>query len=133
MSEAVLDVKLKYLDRDNNRRKQIAKMYYEGIKNPYITMPSILPDIRNVFHIFPVFTEKRDELCAYLKQNEIDTIIHYPIPPHKQSDYKEWNNLSFPVTEKIHEQELSLPMSPTLTDEQVRFVIEKINSWKSTV
>ena len=67
------------------------------------------------------------------KQNEIDTIIHYPIPPHKQSAYKEWNNLSFPVTEKIHEQELSLPMSPTLTDEQVRFVIEKINSWKSTV
>ena len=133
MSAAVLDVKLKYLDRDNNRRKQIAKMYYEGIKNPYITMPSILPDMRNVFHIFPVFTEKRDELCAYLKQNEIDTIIHYPIPPHKQSAYKEWNNLSFPVTEKIHEQELSLPMSPTLTDEQVRFVIEKINSWKSTV
>lgn len=130
MDAAVLDVKLKHLDDDNNRRKQIAKMYYEGIKNPAIKMPSILPDEENVFHIFPVFAEKRDELKSYLKENEIGTIIHYPIPPHKQTAYKEWNNLSFPVTEKIHAQELSLPMSPTLTDEQVKYVIDVINEWK---
>ena len=130
MSAAVLDVKLRHLDDDNNRRKQIAKIYYEGIKNPVIVMPSILPDEKNVFHVFPIFTEKRDELQAYLKENEIGTIIHYPIPPHKQEAYKEWNNLSFPVTEKIHAQELSLPMSPTLTDEQVQWVIKCLNEWK---
>ena len=130
MSAAVLDVKLRHLDDDNNRRKQIAKMYYEGIKNPAIKMPAILPDEKNVFHVFPIFTEKRDELQAYLKENEIGTIIHYPIPPHKQIAYKEWNDLSFPVTEKIHAQELSLPMSPTLSDEQVRWVIKCLNEWK---
>lgn len=129
MDAAVLDVKLKHLEDDNSRRKQIAKMYYEGIKNPAIKMPSILPEENNVFHIFPVFTEKRDELQQYLKEKEIGTIIHYPIPPHKQAAYKEWNDLSFPVTEKIHVQELSLPMSPTLTDEQVKFVIKTINNW----
>ncbi len=131
MDAAVLDVKLKHLDDDNNRRKQIAKMYYEGINNPLIKMPSILPDEQNVFHIFPVFTKQRNELQQYLKENEIGTIIHYPIPPHKQAAYKEWNNLSFPVTEKIHAQELSLPMSPTLTDEQVEYVIDKINKWNA--
>lgn len=129
MDAAVLDVKLKHLEDDNSRRKQIAKMYYEGIKNPAIKMPSILPEENNVFHIFPVFTEKRDELQQYLKEKEIGTIIHYPIPPHKQAAYKEWNDLSFPVTEKIHVQELSLPMSPTLTDEQVQYVIKTINNW----
>ena len=130
MSAAVLDVKLRHLDDDNNRRKQIAKIYYEGIKNSVITMPSILPVEKNVFHIFPIFIKNRDELQAYLKENGIGTIIHYPIPPHKQAAYKEWNNLSFPVTEKIHETELSLPMSPTLTDEQVQYVIDILNKWK---
>lgn len=130
MDAAVLDVKLKHLDEDNNRRRAVAKMYYEGIKNPAIKMPSVLPEERNVFHIFPVFTEKRDELQNCLKENGIGTIIHYPIPPHKQAAYKEWSNLSFPVTEKIHAQELSLPMSPTLTDEQVQYVIDVLNGWK---
>lgn len=130
MDAAVLDVKLKHLDEDNNRRRAVAKMYYEGIKNPAIKMPSVLPEENNVFHIFPIFTEKRDELQQYLKENEIGTIIHYPIPPHKQAAYKEWNNLSFPVTEKIHAQELSLPMSPTLIDEQVQYVIDVLNGWK---
>lgn len=122
---AVLDVKLE----DNNRRKQIAKMYYEGIKNPIIKWPSVKSDESNVFHIFPVFCEKRDELQKYLKDNEIGTLIHYPIPPHKQKCYKEWNEVSLPVTERIHERELSLPMSPCLTDEQVQWVIKAINSF----
>ncbi len=129
MDAAVLDVKLKHLDTDNNRRKQIAKLYYERIKNTLIRMPPALPDEQNVFHIFPIFVKKRDDFQQYLKENEIGTIIHYPIPPHKQAAYKEWNNLSFPVTERIHAQELSLPMSPTLTDEQVQYVIDTINKW----
>lgn len=129
MDAAVLDVKLKHLDEDNNIRKKIANMYYNGIKNPLIKIPTILPEEQNVFHIFPVFTEKRDSFQQYLKENEIGTIIHYPIPPHKQHAYQVWNNLSFPVTEKIHAQELSLPMSPTLTSEQVQYVIETINQW----
>ena len=130
MSAAVLDVKLRHLDGDNNRRKQIAKMYYDGIKNTVIKMPSVLPYENNVFHIFPIFSEKRDELQAYLKESEIGTIIHYPIPPHKQAAYREWNDLSFPVTEKIHAEELSLPMSPTLTDVQITYVINMINAWR---
>lgn len=129
LDAAVLDVKLKYLDNDNNRRRAIARMYYEGIKNPAIKMPSVLPEESNVFHVFPVFTEKRDGLQQYLKDKEIGTIIHYPIPPHKQGAYKEWNDLVFPVTEKIHAEELSLPMSPTLTDEQVMYVIEGLNKF----
>lgn len=130
MDAAVLDVKLKYLDEDNARRKQIAKMYYEGIKNPLITWPNILPDENNVFHIFPIFADRRDDLQKYLKENEIGTIIHYPIPPHKQKAYSDWNNMSLPITEKIHQTELSLPMSPCLTDEQVKYVIDVINEWK---
>ncbi|MCR5187347.1 MAG: DegT/DnrJ/EryC1/StrS family aminotransferase [Treponema sp.] len=130
MSAAVLDVKLRHLDADNKRRKEIAKLYYQGIKNPKVGYPTILPDEKNVFHQFPVFTEERDRLQNYLKENDIGTMIHYPIPPHKQAAYKEWNNLSYPVTEKIHATELSLPMSPTLTNEQVKYVIETINNWK---
>lgn len=130
MSAAVLNVKLRHLDDDNKRRREVAKKYYDGIKNPAIRMPSVLPEENNVFHVFPVFVEKRDELQNYLRENGIGTIIHYPIPPHKQSAYKEWNRLCFHITEKIHAEELSLPMSPTMTDEQVQFVIEKINAWK---
>lgn len=130
ISAAVLAVKLKHLDSDNNRRKEIAKMYYQGLKNPKVSYPSILEEEKNVFHQFPVFTEERDRLQNYLKENDIGTMIHYPIPPHKQAAYKEWNNLSYPVTEKIHATELSLPMSPTLTNEQVKYVIETINNWK---
>lgn len=130
IAAAVLDAKLKHLDQDNARRKCVAKMYYAGIKNPLVKMPSVLPDERNVFHIFPVFCQRRDELQAFLKSREIGTLIHYPIPPHKQKCYKEWNGLSLPVTEKIHAEELSLPMSPCLADEQVQYVIDAINEFK---
>lgn len=129
MAAAVLNVKLKYLDKDNYKRKQIGKKYYEGIKNDKIKIPSVLPYEQNVFHIFPIFTKSRDKLQQYLMENEIQTLIHYPIPPHKQNAYKEWNNLTLPVTEKLHNEELSIPMSPTLSDEQVKFVIDCLNSW----
>lgn len=126
----VLDVKLKHLDTDNERRKAVARKYYEGIKNPEITIPETPDFSANAFHLFPVLCNKRDQLQAYLKEKGIGTVIHYPIPPHKQKCYSQWNNLSRPVTEKIHETELSLPMGPAITDEQVQYVIDVINNWK---
>jgi dTDP-4-amino-4,6-dideoxygalactose transaminase len=126
---AVLDVKLKYLDEDNYLRKQVAKKYIEGIKNPNIILPIVNDWNSNVFHIFPVRTDKRGELQTYLAEKNIQTLIHYPIPPNKQECYKEWNNMSFPITEQIHQEELSLPMSPVLTSEQVQFVINMINQF----
>lgn len=124
---AILDVKLKHLDEDVVLRKAVAKEYIEGIKNPKIVLPNIFDWDQHVFHIFPILCEQRDELQRYLESQGIGTNIHYPIPPHKQECYKEWNGMSLPVTEKIHAQELSLPMSPCLTEEQVKFVINTIN------
>lgn len=127
---AVLDVKLQHLDEDNERRKAVARKYYEGIKNLEITIPETSDFSANAFHLFPIFCNKRDELQKYLKENGIGTVIHYPIPPHKQKCYSQWNNLSLPVTEKIHDTELSLPIGPAITDEQVQYIIDTINNWK---
>jgi dTDP-4-amino-4,6-dideoxygalactose transaminase len=126
---AVLNVKLNYLDNDNELRKTVAKKYISGIKNTRITLPEVDDWAGNVFHIFPVRTALRDDLQKYLAEKGIQTIIHYPIPPHKQACYREWNKLAFPVTEQIHNEELSLPMSPTLTEEQVQYVIDMVNRW----
>lgn len=127
---AILDVKLKHLDEDVKLRKEVAKKYLSGITNPKIKLPKIFDWDQHVFHIFTILTEDREGLQKYLTEKEIGTNIHYPIPPHKQECYKEWNNMSFPVTEKIHQQELSLPMSPCLTDEQIQYVIDVLNEWK---
>ncbi len=124
---AVLDVKLKYLDEDNAHRQQIAKLYYEGINNPSITLPKRLDDSQNVYHLFPILCNKRDELQAYLKENGVETLIHYPIPPHKQECYAKsaWNiDLHLPVTEQIAERELSLPIGPTITPAQAQTIID---------
>lgn len=110
-------------------RKEVARKYIEGIKNPKIILPKINDWNQHVFHIFPILCEQRDELQKYLTEKGIGTNIHYPIPPHKQECYKEWNNISLPVTEKIHNEELSLPMSPCLSNEQVQYVIDSINKW----
>ena len=131
---AVLDIKLKYLDEDNAHRQQIAKMYYEGINNPQITLPKRLDDAQNVYHLFPILCERRDELQAYLKENGVETLIHYPIPPHKQECYAKaaWNiGLNLPITEQIAAQELSLPIGPTITSDQVQTIIQILNGWKS--
>ena len=131
---AVLDVKLKYLNEDNAHRKAMAKVYYEGIKNPLITLPDRLADDQNVYHLFPILCERRDELQAYLKENGVGTVIHYPIPPFKQECYakEEWNvpQLSFPITEKIHDTELSIPIGPTITEKELKEVLNIINSFK---
>ena len=133
---AVLDVKLKYLDEDNAHRRQVAELYYEGIKNPLISLPGCLPDEQNVYHLFPVFVGegRRDALQVYLKQNSVETMIHYPIPPHKQECYTDasWNKLqlNLPITEQIADEELSLPIGPAITFDHIRMIIEIINSFK---
>ena len=126
---AVLDVKLKYLDKDNEHRKAIAKIYDEGIKNPKITLPARLGDQQNVYHIYPVLCDQRDSLQAYLELHGVQTIIHYPISPHKQECYSQWNHLSLPITEQIHQQELSLPMSQAMTQEEAQEVVRIINAY----
>lgn len=127
---AVLNVKLRHLADANNARRAIAARYIKGIKNPLIAMPVTLPAEQNVFHLFPVLCERRDELQAYLQENGVQTIIHYPIPPHKQVCYKEWNCMSLPVTEAIHARELSLPIGPTISIEDADRVVEIINNFK---
>lgn len=128
---AVLDVKLKYLDEDNSRRQAVAAKYMEGIRNPEVILPQVPVKEAHVFHIFPIRTKKRDELQKYLSDNGVQTIIHYPIPPHRQECYREWNGMSFPVTETIHAEELSLPISPVMEDDEVERVIDLINAWKA--
>ena len=129
---AVLDVKLRYLEADNAHRQKVGAMYYDGIKNLLITLPTRLPDAQNVYHLFPILVRenKRDELQAYLKENGVETLIHYPIPPHKQECYAkaDWNSgLKLPITEQIAAQELSLPIGPTIKPEDVQYIIEVIN------
>lgn len=126
---AFLDVKLPYLDKDNSRRREISKYYRENIKNPKIILPKVYDENAHVWHIFAVRTQRRDEFQKYLADNGIQTIIHYPTPPHKQEAYKEWNELSYPITEEIHNTVLSLPISPVITDEEAARVVEVINEY----
>ena len=126
---AVLNVKLPYLDKENQRRKQIAKAYLEGINNPQIRLIKD-NDRDNVYHIFPILCPSRNRLQQYLKDNGIETMIHYPIPPHQQEAYKEWSEQHYPITEFIHHQELSLPCNPTMTDEEVYQIIDSINMYQ---
>jgi dTDP-4-amino-4,6-dideoxygalactose transaminase len=127
---AVLDVKLKHLDEDVAIRKQVARRYIDGIKNPAIITPIVKDWDAHVFHIFTIRCAERDRLQQYLTENGIQTIIHYPIPPHKQECYKEWNELNFPITEQIHAEELSLPMSPVMLDEEIEKIINSLNLFK---
>ncbi len=126
---AVLDVKLKYLDEDNKKRREISKYYRENIKNPKIILPKAYNETSHVWHVFAVRTENRDKFQNYLTDNGIQTIIHYPTPPHKQEAYKEWNNLSYPITEEIHNTIISLPISPVMTDDEIKKVVEVVNAW----
>ena len=124
---AILDVKLKHLDDDNEYRKDIAEYYIKHISNPCVSLPVTMDRRNNVFHLFPILCTKRDELHDYLEVNDVQTIIHYPIPPHKQECYQEWNALSLPITEQIAQQELSLPVSPVMEMGEVRKVVELVN------
>ena len=132
---AVLSVKLQYLDIDNNRRREIAMRYIKEVKNPLLKMPSEDYWQDNVFHIFPVLCEQRDRLQCYLADNGIQTVIHYPIPPHKQRCYASSDALvippsGLPITERIHREVLSLPCNPALTDDEVDYIISKLSDFK---
>lgn len=126
---AVLDVKLKYLDDDTEKRRQVARYYIENINHPDIILPKVADWNAHVFHLFPIRTKRRDELQKYLMENGIQTVIHYPIPPHKQECYHEWNHLSFPVTEKIHAEELSLPISSVISNNDIEFITKILNNF----
>lgn len=129
LQAAFLNVKLPNLDTENAIRTTIAKRYLSEIKNPKIIVPTVASFENHVFHLFVIRTENREALQSYLLQNEIETLIHYPIPPHKQKAFSEWNSLSFPITEKIHKEVLSLPISPIMTDDEVSFVIKILKQY----
>lgn len=126
---AILDVKLRHLDEDVELRKQVARYYIEHITNSRIILPKVFDWQQHVFHIFTIRCAERERLQQYLTSNGIQTNIHYPIPPHKQECFKEWNHMVLPVTEKIHTEELSLPMSPVMTREEVEKVAAVLNAW----
>ena len=137
---AWLRVKLPHLDADNARRAEIAARYCREIGNERVTLPDDPNQtikqsnnqtiLTNVWHVFPVRTERRDEFQAYLTEKGIQTVIHYPIPPHRQPAYTEWHDLTLPITEKIHETIISLPISPVMTEGEVSEVIAAVNSWE---
>ncbi len=126
---AFLNVKLPHLNSDNDKRRAIAKRYLSEIKNVRIALPYWDLSNNHVFHLFVIRTQNRTHLQAYLKQYEIETLIHYPIPPHQQKALKSWNALSFPITEKIHNEVLSIPISPIMTTKEVDFVIKTLNQY----
>lgn len=131
MQAAVLNVKLPYLDRENERRKTIANYYDLHVINKFVKVPYVTaPPTDNVYHIYPLRCEHRDRLRNHLQTDGIQTIIHYPIPPHRQQCYREWNQLHFPITETIHREELSLPCHPALTDEEVREIVSSVNAYR---
>lgn len=129
LQAALLSVKLHYLDRETERRRQIAELYIQHIHHTDILLPVVLNREGHVWHLFVIRSVKRDRLQDYLNQHDIQTLIHYPTPPHRQLAYAEWRDLSFPVSEQIHREVLSLPMDPTLTDESVLKVIDALNAF----
>lgn len=129
LQAAILRAKLPYLDADNAKRQAVAARYLAEIQDPNVILPQIAPGNEHVWHIFAVRSTRRDQLQGYLTQREIGTVIHYPIPPHEQPAYAEWKHLSLPISVQIHHEELSLPMSPVLSDPEVENVIDAINHW----
>ena len=127
---AMLNVKLCHLDTEISHRRKVAAAYLEGLDNPAITLP-VPHDEAHVWHVFVIRCEQREALQKHLADQGVQTLIHYPIPPHQQQAYKEWNTHSYPISEMIHQQVMSLPMGPTITDEQVAAVIAACNSFKT--
>lgn len=127
---AWLRIRLKGLDAETERRREIAMMYNNGLTLTDLKLPHEALYGKHVYHIFPVLHHQRNELQNYLAERGIQTMIHYPLPPHKQQAFTNWNHLSFPVSEKIHDQELSLPMSPVHTNEEIAYVIDAINRFR---
>jgi dTDP-4-amino-4,6-dideoxygalactose transaminase len=130
LQAAFLNVKLKYIQKDIEARRDVANYYLENIKNPLVVMPKVNDWQGHVWHLFVIRNKNRDELQKYLSDNNIQTLIHYPIPPHKQGAYKKYNGLSFPITERIHKEVLSLPISNTLLKGELDYITSTINQYK---
>ena len=132
---AMLDVKLKYLEEETQHRRHIASLYLNGIKNPLIQLPLMHINAetyeQHVWHLFVICTKHREALQKYLLNHGVQTLIHYPIPPHKQQAYKEWNNLNYPISEQIHNEVLSLPMGPTLSAVDAERIIALCNQFQA--
>ncbi|MEI6595915.1 MAG: DegT/DnrJ/EryC1/StrS family aminotransferase [Bacteroidota bacterium] len=131
LQAAFLRIKLKNLDKDNHRRLEISNRFLKEINNDELTLPFIEPHNISAWHLFVVRTKNRALFQQYLTDKGIQTLIHYPIPPHHQLAYKEFHNLSFPITEQIHHEVLSLPISPVLTESEVDYIISRINEFKA--
>lgn len=129
LQAAFLRVKLKDLDFDNGRRRGIAKYFIENIHNPLVVLPFVTDFAAHVFHVFAVRVENRSEFQEYLLEQGIQTLIHYPIPPHKQEAMKEFEHFSFPMCELIHKQVVSIPIYPSLSVDEQKFIVEKINKF----
>ncbi|WP_429115855.1 DegT/DnrJ/EryC1/StrS family aminotransferase [Aeromonas veronii] len=128
---AMLRVKLPYLEAETIRRQQIAQAYRAGITNPLLTLPQVTDELAHVWHLFVVRCEQRDALQNYLTEQGIQTLIHYPVAPHKQQAYGQWNSISLPLTEEIHQHVISLPLDPTMSAEAVEQVIAAVNGFNA--
>ncbi|MGL5099295.1 MAG: DegT/DnrJ/EryC1/StrS family aminotransferase, partial [Fusobacteriaceae bacterium] len=126
---AMLRAKLPYLEAETMRRQQISQAYRSGITNPLVTLPHIIDELAHVWHLFVIQSEHREKLQNHLDSLGVQTLIHYPIPPHKQQAYQKYNGKVLPMTELLHERVLSLPISPVMTDEMVSEVVSAVNSF----
>ncbi len=124
-----LNVKLKYIQEDIDARRKVANYFLEYIKNPKIVLPFVTNEQASVWHLFVIRTKEREKLQQYLMDNDIQTLIHYPIPPHKQEAYKSWNIQSYPITEQIHKEVLSLPISGVISSQEVKKIVEVLNKF----
>lgn len=124
---AVLNVKLQYLDKDNQKRREISKIYRNNIKNSTIILPDVATEVGHVWHVFVVRTKERSRFQQYLSEKGIQTVIHYPTPPHKQLAYQEWKENSYPISELIHQEVISLPISPVITVDEAQYIVDVIN------
>ncbi len=130
LQAALLRIKLPLLDKDNDHRRNIAKAYLTGINNPEVSLPFYDGSNNHVFHLFVVRVKYREAFINYLQQQGVETLIHYPLPPHQQEALREYNHLLFPITETIHNEVVSLPISPVMTQEEINRVIKVVNGWK---
>jgi len=126
---AMLRVKLHHLDTEIERRREVAQAYLQGINNPLITLPTCLVDTQHVWHLFVIRSENREYFQAHLKKYQVESLIHYPIPPHQQPAYQKWQAHNYPITEQIHQEVLSLPISPVLGDNEVQQIIRVVNDF----
>jgi len=134
LQAAILNTKLASLDQENEYRRKIAERYLEGIKNEQIVLPVIAANKEgHVWHLFVIRVKEREKFQQYLNENGVQSVIHYPVPPHKQQAYKEWNDLTYPISELIHQEVISLPISPVMPDDEVMEVISLLNRYKTNV